>query len=71
MENKANQSMFLNLNLVKGSKIRILRKESYWYNEIGTIVTIEKIGKYPVIVRFTKESYNGTNSANFGLHEVK
>jgi len=38
----------------KGSKVRILRKESYWFNKIGIIVSIEKASevRYPVVVRF-------------------
>lgn len=56
----------------KGSKVKNLRKESYWYNEIGTIVTIDKSGgKYPVLVRFTKVNYSGTNSTNFSLDELE
>lgn len=56
----------------KGSKVRNLRKESYWYNEIGTIVSIDKSGiKYPVLVRFNKVNYSGTNSTNFSLDELK
>lgn len=55
----------------KGSKVRILRKESYWYNDIGTVVTIEKkAANYPVIVRFVKVNYSGTNTANFKLDEL-
>ena len=55
----------------KGSKVRILRKESYWYNDIGTVVTIEKkAANYPVIVRFVKVNYSGTNTANFKLEEL-
>jgi photosystem I subunit 4 len=56
----------------KGSKVKNLRKESYWYNEIGTIVTIDKSGiKYPALVRFTKVNYSGTNSTNFSLDELE
>lgn len=56
----------------KGSKVKILRKESYWYNEIGTIVNIDKSGiKYPALVRFTKVNYSGTNSNNFSLDELE
>ena len=56
----------------KGSKVRNLRKESYWFNEIGTVVTIDKSGiKYPALVRFTKVNYGGTNSTNFSLDELQ
>ena len=56
----------------KGSKVRNLRKESYWFNEIGTVVTVDKSGiKYPVLVRFDKVNYSGTNSTNFSISELK
>jgi len=55
----------------RGAKVRILRKESYWYNDIGTVVTTEKkASNYPVIVRFVKVNYSGTNTANFKVEEL-
>nr|QVY58049.1 photosystem I subunit IV [Betaphycus gelatinus] len=54
----------------KGSKVKILRPESYWYQDIGTVVKVDKDIKYPVLVRFVKESYNGVNSNNFALEEL-
>ena len=58
--------------LKRGSKVRILRKESYWFNEIGTIATVDKSGiRYPALVRFESVNYAGTNSNNFALDELK
>ena len=55
----------------KGSKVRILRKESYWFNEVGTVATIEKTdSNYPILVRFQKVNYNGTNTTNFKSDEL-
>ena len=56
----------------KGSKVRILRKESYWFNKIGIVVSVEKSSaiRYPVVIRFDSVNYSGTNTNNFSLVEL-
>ena len=56
----------------KGAEVRILRKESYWFNKIGTVISVEKSEaiRYPVVVRFDSVNYSGTNTNNFSLDEV-
>ena len=56
----------------RGSKVRILRKESYWFNQIGTVATIDESGiRYHAVVRFESVNYAGTNTNNFALNELK
>ena len=56
----------------RGSKVRILRKESYWFNQIGTVATIDQSGiRYPALVRFENVNYSNTNTNNFALDELK
>lgn len=54
----------------KGSKVKVLRKESYWYKDIGTVFKVEDNIKYAIAVRFTKQSYSGVNINNFSENEL-
>lgn len=57
----------------KGSQVRILRKESYWFNKTGNVISVEKNEaiRYPVVVRFESVNYSGTNTNNFALNEIE
>ncbi|KAI7743493.1 hypothetical protein M8C21_023833 [Ambrosia artemisiifolia] len=57
----------------RGSKVRILRKESYWFKGVGSVVTVDQDPKtrYPVVVRFNKVNYANVSTNNYALDEVE
>jgi photosystem I subunit 4 len=57
----------------KGDKVKILRKESYWYNKIGTVINVEKTEniRYPITIRFQLVNYSGVNTNNFSPQELE
>nr|YP_009399179.1 photosystem I reaction center subunit IV [Taenioma perpusillum]ARW68576.1 photosystem I reaction center subunit IV [Taenioma perpusillum] len=56
----------------KGSKVKILRSESYWYQDSGTVLKVESDSNciYPVLVRFDKVNYAGVNTNSFSKQEL-
>jgi photosystem I subunit IV len=59
------------MTIERGSKVRIMRPESYWFREEGIVAAMDKSGiKYPVIVRFEKVNYAGVNTNNYSLSEL-
>ncbi|KAH6766700.1 photosystem I subunit E-2 [Perilla frutescens var. hirtella] len=57
----------------RGTKVRILRKESYWYKGVGSVVAVDQDPKtrYPVVVRFNKVNYANISTNNYALDEVE
>ncbi|KAL4571933.1 hypothetical protein LXL04_018701 [Taraxacum kok-saghyz] len=57
----------------RGSKVRIMRKESYWFKGVGSVVTVDQDPKtrYPVVVRFNKVNYAGVSTNNYALDEIE
>lgn len=55
----------------RNDTVRILRKESYWFNQVGNVASVDKSGiRYPVVVRFENVNYSGTNTNNFAIDEL-
>lgn len=55
----------------RNDTVRILRNESYWFNQVGTVAAVDKSGiRYPVVVRFENVNYSGTNTNNFAIDEL-
>ena len=57
----------------RGAKVKILRKESYWFNGVGSVVTVDQdpATRYPVVVRFNKVNYANVSTNNYALDEIK
>ncbi|XWS31336.1 hypothetical protein CRYUN_Cryun23aG0068100 [Craigia yunnanensis] len=57
----------------RGTKVKILRRESYWYNSYGSVVAVDQDPKarYPVVVRLNKVNYANVSTNNYALDEIE
>ncbi|GLT41494.1 hypothetical protein SLA2020_155540 [Shorea laevis] len=57
----------------RGAKVKILRRESYWYKGIGSVVAVDQDPntRYPVVVRFDKVNYANVSTNNYALDEIE
>ena len=68
------------MSFARKDKVRILRQESYWFNQTGEIVSIDKspLMRYPVTVKFDKCDFKafsgvdgGANTSQFSVKELE
>ncbi|KAG2319373.1 hypothetical protein Bca4012_054377 [Brassica carinata] len=57
----------------RGAKVKILRRESYWFKSTGSVVAVDQDPKtrYPVVVRFAKVNYANISTNNYALDEIE
>ncbi|XP_058197409.1 photosystem I reaction center subunit IV A, chloroplastic-like [Rhododendron vialii] len=57
----------------RGTKVKILRKESYWFKGVGSVVAVDQDPntRYPVVVRFNKVNYANVSTNNYALDEIQ
>ena len=54
------------------TQVKILRPESYWFNDYGKVISVDQSGvRYPVVVRFEKVNYAGVSTNNYALDEIE
>ena len=52
--------------------MKILRPESYWFNDYGKVISVDQSGvRYPVVVCFEKVNYAGVSTNNYALDEIE
>lgn len=62
------------IGITRGAKVRVIRKSSYWFNQIGTVITAESENRelyYGISVRFDNVNYSGLTSNNYCLEDLE
>ena len=68
------------MSFTRKDKVRILRQESYWFNTIGEIVSVDKSPamRYPITVKFANCDFKafsgvdgGANTSQFSPSELE
>ena len=59
--------------LKKGDKVKILRPESFWFQETGEVVSSKVAAsiRYTTTVRFDKPNYAGIFTNDFAVEELE
>jgi len=57
---------------MRGSKVFILRKHSFWHKKIGVVtsVTLDSELLYKISVKFDSVNYSGSNTSTFAPYEL-